>query len=157
MTSAKTGRKSQKPEVEKKPIGRPRKISSPEHFDSLVDGYIEICRNANEPILLTGMILALGLTSRENFYEYGSYSGFYDSVKRARMLVELEYEKRLVTGTNAAAPIFALKNFGWLDKHPTELDNLQVEKLKRELAQFDDDSDSMPESVTITITNASKA
>jgi hypothetical protein len=79
------------------PVGRPRKIESPEKFDELVDSYIALCQQANEPILLTGLILSLGLTSKEGFYE-------------------LEYEKRLNNGSNAAAPIFALKNFGWADK-----------------------------------------
>jgi hypothetical protein len=98
------------------PVGRPRKIESPEKFDELVDSYIALCQQANEPILLTGLILSLGLTSKEGFYEYQNYEGFSDSVKRARMLVEMEYEKRLNNGSNAAAPIFALKNFGWADK-----------------------------------------
>lgn len=79
-----------------------------------------MCRDANEPVLLTGLILSLGLTSKEGFYEYQNYDGFSDSVKRARLLVEMEYEKRLNAGANAAAPIFALKNFGWRDKVEVE-------------------------------------
>lgn len=101
---------------EKSPVGRPRAIDSPETFDMLVDSYIDMCKQANEPILLTGMILSLGLTSKEGFYQYQEYPEFTDSVKRARLLVEMEYEKRLNGGNNAAAPIFALKNFGWSDK-----------------------------------------
>lgn len=105
---------------EKLPIGRPRAVQSPEQFDALVDSYIQMCRDANEPVLLTGLILSLGLTSKEGFYEYQNYDGFSDSVKRARLLVEMEYEKRLNAGANAAAPIFALKNFGWRDKVEVE-------------------------------------
>lgn len=66
------------------------------------------------------MILALGLSSRESLDNYLSYPEFVDSVKRAKILIEHEYEKRLITGTNAAAPIFALKNFGWTDKQETQ-------------------------------------
>lgn len=106
--------------MEKLPVGRPRVIQSPEQFDALVDNYIEICRSTGEPILLTGLILSLGLTSKEGFYEYQNYEGFSDSVKRARMFVELEYEKRLVTAKQPSAPIFALKNFGWRDKVEVE-------------------------------------
>lgn len=102
------------------PPGRPRKIKSPEEFDALVDGYIDMCRATDEPILLTGMILALGLTSKESFYNYQDYDGFMDSVKRARMLVELEYEKRLNFASSATGPIFALKNLGWKDKQEVE-------------------------------------
>ena len=105
------------------PVGRPRKISSPEEFDRLVDLYIATCQNIDKPvpITLTGMILALGLTSKDSLYEYGTYPEFSESVKRARLLIEQEYENRLIVGTNAAAPIFALKNFGWRDKAEVEL------------------------------------
>ncbi len=102
-------------------IGRPRKIDSPETMDRLVDEYIAKCQNPEnvQPITLTGLILALGLSSRESLDEYLEYDGFSDSVKRAKLFIEQEYENRLVTGTNAAAPIFALKNFGWKDKTET--------------------------------------
>ena len=110
-------------EKKKNPVGRPRKIKSPEEFDRLVDSYIDMCRANNEPILLIGMVLALGLTSKEAFYNYGSeYAEFSESVKRARSLIELEYEKRLNINSSAAGPIFALKNFGWKDKQ--EVDNI---------------------------------
>ena len=108
-------------EKQSNPVGRPRAIDSPETFDMLVDSYIDMCKQANEPILLTGMILSLGLNSRESFYQYQDYPEFTDSVKRARMLIEMEYEKRLNSGSNAAAPIFALKNFGWTDKQEVDL------------------------------------
>ena len=108
--------------MEKRPVGRPRAISSPEEFNRLVDSYIDMCRDSGEPVLLTGMILSLGLTSKEAFYNYGkSYAEFSESVKRARMLIEMEYEKRLNVATSATGPIFALKNFGWIDKQ--ELDH----------------------------------
>lgn len=110
-------------EKKKNPVGRPRKIKSPEEFDRLVDSYIDMCRKNDEPVLLIGMVLALGLTSKEAFYNYGSeYAEFSESVKRARSLVELEYEKRLNVNSSAAGPIFALKNFGWKDKQ--EVDNI---------------------------------
>lgn len=103
-------------------VGRPRKIDSPETFDNLVDTYILVCQDPDNPkaITLTGMILALGLTSREALDNYLNYPEFVDSVKRAKLLVECEYENRLVAGSNAAAPIFALKNFGWKDKQEVD-------------------------------------
>lgn len=104
------------------PVGRPRKIDSPETFDNLVDTYILTCQDPGNPkaITLTGMVLALGLCSKDSFYDYEQFPEFTDSVKRARLLVEHEYENRLVAGSNAAAPIFALKNFGWKDKHEVD-------------------------------------
>jgi len=105
---------------EKNPVGRPRLIKSKEDFDMLVDTYIDMCKQSNEPILLTGLVLSLGLCSKDSFYDYGKIDEFSDSVKRARLLIEMEYEKRLNNGSNAAAPIFALKNFGWADKQEIE-------------------------------------
>lgn len=104
----------------KLPVGRPRAISSPEEMDRLVNNYIQMCKANDEPILLTGMILSLGLSSRESFDEYRNYDGFSDSVKRAKMIIEMEYEKRLNINSSAAGPIFALKNFGWKDKHEVD-------------------------------------
>lgn len=106
---------------EKRPVGRPRLIQTPEEFDARVDAYRDWCRENDEPILLTGMILALGLSSKESFYNYEAYPGFLDSVKRARLLVEMEYEKRLNLAQSASGPIFALKNMGWTDRNETNL------------------------------------
>lgn len=137
-------------------IGRPRKISSPEEFDRLVDLYIAMCQDPEKPraITLTGLILALGLSSRQSLDEYLNYPEFSDSVKRAKLLIEHEYENRLVVGTSAAASIFALKNFGWMDKHPTQLDDLQVEKLKRELQLYEEQV--QPATVVLGVKDAAK-
>lgn len=116
-------------------VGRPRIFSTPEEFDGLVDSYVDMCRNSGEPILLVGMVLALGFTSKEGFYNYGEYPEFSDSVKRARALIELEYEKRLVLGSSAAAPIFALKNFGWSDKQDDQAANDKMADVLLELAK----------------------
>lgn len=122
-------------EVEKRPVGRPRKIKSPEEFDRLADGYLEMCRVSGEPVLLIGMVLALGLVNKDSFYEYEKYPEFSESVKRARSFIELEYEKRLVLGTQAAGPIFALKNFGWKDKQEIETTITEIKPLS---AFYDD-------------------
>lgn len=45
---------------------------------------------------------------------------FESSVKRASMLIEHEYEKRLNSGMAPTAPIFALKNFGWTDSQKVD-------------------------------------
>lgn len=115
---------------EPKQVGRPRVIKSPAEMDEKVDAYIARCRDKDAPsaITLTGMILALGLSSRESFDEYKNYEGFSDSVKRAKLIIENEYENRLVSGVPAAAPIFALKNFGWKDK--TEIANPEGEEFR---------------------------
>ena len=58
----------------------------------------------------------IGFASRQSLYDYGKREGVSYPVKRARLLVEAEYERRL-SGNNVAGAIFALKNHGWSDKH----------------------------------------
>lgn len=99
------------------PNGRPRKIKSPKEMDKLINEYVMLQAEKKLPLLLTGMILYLGLSSRESFDEYKSYEGFSDSVKRGKLLIEVGYEFRL-HGTTPTGSIFALKNFGWFDKTP---------------------------------------
>lgn len=95
--------------------GRPRHYNTPEEFDAKVDKYYQHCKATEEPITWTGLAIYLGFSSRQSIDEYLNYPGFSDSVRRAKLLVEWSYEKRL-TGNNATGPIFALKNFGWTDK-----------------------------------------
>ena len=102
-------------EEKKRPVGRPRLYQSPEAFDAKVDEYYHSCKETGEPITWTGLALYLGFSSRQSIDEYQEYEGFSDSVKRAKLLVEWAYEKR-VLGANAAGPIFVLKNMGWSDK-----------------------------------------
>ena len=99
--------------------GRKRIIESPKDFDRRAQKYFDQCRENNEPVLLTGLIYALGLSSRESLDEYGRRAEFSDSVKRAKLLVEMAYENRLGLSSPTGA-IFALKNFGWKDKAELE-------------------------------------
>lgn len=64
---------------------------------------------------ITGLCLYLGFESRQSFYDYEKKEGFSYTIKKARTLIEVEYEEMLQTG-NTSGAIFALKNFGWSDK-----------------------------------------
>ena len=101
-------------------VGRPRKIKSVRQFEERAEDYFGECEAKEEPALLTGLILALGLCSREGLDEYGRRPEFTDSVKKAKLRIEMEYEKAL-HGRSPTGPIFALKNFGWTDKQDVEL------------------------------------
>ena len=96
-------------------MGRPRIIATPEEMDQRVDEFVALCAAQERPVTLTGMILHLGLNSRQSFDEYASRANFSDSVRRAKLIVEMEYEQRL-HGNSPTGSIFALKNFGWKDK-----------------------------------------
>ena len=100
-------------------MGRPRKYKSPEEFTQAVDEYVEYCYANETPVTMTGMALHLGFSSRKDFYRYQDFEEFCHAVKRARLRVEHEYEKRL-SGSSPAGAIFALKNMEWSDKQEVE-------------------------------------
>lgn len=72
-----------------------------------------------EPATITGLALFLGFESKQSIYDYEKSGEFSYPIKKARLRVEHEYEKKLTTAPSPAGTIFALKNFGWSDR--TEL------------------------------------
>jgi len=101
-------------------MGRPRTISSPDEFDARADAYFDACTAAAEPILFSGLILALGLEDRRTLDRYQERPEFGPAVKRAKLRVAQGYERRLhLDRANPAGAIFALKNMdalGWTDR-----------------------------------------
>ncbi len=89
-------------------------------MDRLVEEYVAKCREEENPLTLTGLILYIGLSSRSAFDEYGHRPEFSNSVKRAKLLIENGYEVDLRKTGNPAGSIFALKNMGWSDRHDVE-------------------------------------
>lgn len=112
---------------EKNKGGRPRLYDTPEQFDAKVQEYYHHCMEKGEPITWTGLALFMGFSSRQSIDEYAKYAGFSDSSKKAKLMVEWAYEKRLLEN-NAAGSIFVLKNMGWSDKQ--ELDVTQKSTVK---------------------------
>lgn len=91
---------------------RPRKLRTPDELEARAGLYFEQCSNLEHPITLTGLIYALGLSSRQSLSHYEKREEFCDSVRRAKLRVEMAYEEKLHT-RNPSGAIFALKNFGW--------------------------------------------
>lgn len=102
-------------ELEQRRRGRPRKIETPALFETLANAYFDKCDKANEPYLMTGLALGLGLSSRQELFDYGGYEGFETVVATAKLRVENKYEKRLQEAKPVGA-IFALKNMAWRDE-----------------------------------------
>jgi len=107
--------------------GRPPKFETAEEMQDLITSYFEGLVYVDgdgveqyRPALITGLALALGFCSRESIYEYEKKPEFTYTIKRAKMMVEADYERRL-DGKACTGSIFALKNMGWKDK--TEVDN----------------------------------
>jgi hypothetical protein len=110
-------------------MGRPRKIKSPEEFDTLVDEYVTACMEEDEPLTVTGCALYLGFCDKSSFYDYGSKEGFKEfthSVKRARSIIENGYERSAAKG-GGAGPIFLLKaSYGYRDVQTVEVAPITV-------------------------------
>jgi hypothetical protein len=71
-----------------------------------------------EPPTITGLALHIGFSSRQEFEEYEKKPRYAQSLKRARLKIESEYEKKLHL-TSATGAIFALKSLGWNDDKET--------------------------------------
>ena len=78
---------------------------------------------------ITGLCLFLGFESRQSFYAYEDKPEFSYTIKKARLLIETEYEEMLQTG-NTTGAIFALKNFGWTDKQEIDQTNRHSGEIK---------------------------
>ncbi len=122
---------------EKPLIGRPPKFSNPEELQVKIDDYFKsgvakrdiiVGTGANKKVVqiplptITGLILSCGFADRYSFYEYEKKQDFTYTIKRARARIEKEYEEMLQSGLGAGA-IFALKNFGWIDKQEHSFDD----------------------------------
>jgi hypothetical protein len=64
---------------------------------------------------VTGLTLALGFSSKDTLYAYRDKPEFSYPIKKALLIVENGYEKAL-RESHASGSIFALKNFGWIDR-----------------------------------------
>lgn len=124
------------------PAGRPPKYKTPEEMQKLIDDYFDnpptkdvLIGDKLRPIpclTITGLCLHIGFSSRNQFYEYEKNAEFKDTIKKARLRIENDYEMGLKTGQNNSGNIFALKNFGWKDKQEVEQSGVTVVKLKGE-------------------------
>lgn len=118
------------------PAGRPPKYKTAKEMQKVIDDYF-----ANPPtkdimlpngggvypfpcLTITGLALHLGFNSRASIYEYEAKNDeFTDTIKKARLRIENDYEMGLKLGQNNSGNIFALKNFGWKDKQEVESTN----------------------------------
>ncbi len=68
-----------------------------------------------EPPTMAGLALHLGFNSRDEFDKMEKAGKYSATLKRARLRVEVAYEKKLHQQSSSGA-LFALKNMGWNDK-----------------------------------------
>ncbi|RYZ94856.1 MAG: hypothetical protein EOP47_26995, partial [Sphingobacteriaceae bacterium] len=81
---------------------------------------------------LSGLILFLGFESRADFDSYEKNGAFAGTLKRGRLRIEAEYEKKLHFQSPTGA-IFALKKLGWDDRTNEEHITSTITTLKIEV------------------------
>jgi hypothetical protein len=101
-------------------VGRPRLLASPQEFATLADEYFRLCIEHDEPFTITGLAIGVCLATRDGLDGYQARPEFHDIVKKAKILVENGYERRL-HGQHVAGAIFSLKNMGWSDRQDVSL------------------------------------
>jgi hypothetical protein len=114
-------------------VGRPLKWETVEELEQQINKYFE--ETPEQRWTITGLALALD-TSRETLINYSDRPEYFDTINKAKLMVENAYEIDL-REKGHAGNIFALKNFGWKDK--TEVDaTINQGKLTSLLDQFND-------------------
>jgi hypothetical protein len=68
-----------------------------------------------EPATISGLALFLGFNSRQEFDTYERNGEFACEIKRGRLMIEAEYEKKLHYQSPTGA-IFVLKSLGWTER-----------------------------------------
>ena len=109
------------------------------HFEEVPDKHDDITRKKvwdrdAEPPTISGLALYLGFDSREAFAEYERHGEFSSAIKRGRLRIEVEYEKRLHQQSPSGA-IFALKNLGWNERDNASAINDAPHDIKVEIVE----------------------
>ncbi|GAB3324454.1 hypothetical protein GCM10027299_21720 [Larkinella ripae] len=76
---------------------------------------VEVCDREPERPMWTGLALFLGFATKKSLLDYCEKEEFLFPIARALTVIEREYEE-LLPFTKGNGVVFALKNFGWVDK-----------------------------------------
>jgi hypothetical protein len=91
-------------------------------------------KSKSQQITITGLALHLGFSSRQAFENCEAKGKFADQLKRARLRVMADYEKKLHV-TSSTGAIFALKSMGWNERTEKPADITANTVLKVEIIQ----------------------
>ena len=113
----------------KRPVGRPPKYPPAGPVPGKASAKTPPPARPPEPPTITGLALFIGFNSRQEFEDHEKKPRFAPALKRARLKIEAEYEKKLHL-TSAAGAIFALKSLGWNDDKETINPTLKTLEIK---------------------------
>lgn len=97
--------------------GQPLKFKTPEELEEKINTYFE--KTPQKEWTITGLAIALD-TNRQTLVNYEKKDKYFDTIKKAKTLVEHSYELDLKK-YGRSGTIFALKNFDWKDKQEQDL------------------------------------
>jgi MoaA/NifB/PqqE/SkfB family radical SAM enzyme len=121
-------KKKEKSELKK--VGA-KPLHTPESLHEAIERYFDnppfrITGGSEIPFIsITGLVLSCGFSDRQSFYDYQNKPEFSCIIKRARLMVENEYEYKLQQN-NPTGAIFALKNMNWKDTQVVQNENKDV-------------------------------
>lgn len=123
-----------------RPFGT-RKYEDVEQLQSVIQEYFDFCDENDKPYTMSGLAFALGI-SRQTLINYSKDENYFDTIKNARQLVEMQLEENaLANKTNSTFTIFNLKNnFNWKDKQEIETNREQLNKVEELLAKIKDEA-----------------
>lgn len=113
--------------------GKPLKFKTPDDLAKVIGEYFE--NTPREEWAVTGVSLAVG--SKQLLNDYEARPDYKHLVQRAKLMVENKYELALNGSSNAAGPIFALKNMGWRDQQYSEVSVLTSDKMTKAMSRID--------------------
>ena len=117
----------------KNKVGRPLKFT-PESLQMIIDTYFETTLIGEYTI--TGLALLVG--SKQLIQDYEKRKDFSEIIKRAKLMVENDYELSL-RKHGKAGDIFGLKNFGWKDQQDLKVDSVVKHGISDDLAALIED------------------
>lgn len=113
-------------------MARPLLFENAEELQKKIDAYFESCHITDDkgvitqirPYTVSGLAVALD-TSRQTLINYESKELFFDTIKKAKDIIENWTEEQLYRSTQVTGVIFNLKNnYEWKDKTEMDLSTL---------------------------------
>lgn len=110
-------------------MARPLLFKSKEELQSKIDAYFESCYSEDDkgnrtqvrPYTITGLAVALD-TSRQTLVNYEAKEEYFDTIKKAKDIIENWTEEQLYRNTQVTGVIFNLKNnYDWKDRTETDI------------------------------------
>lgn len=113
--------------------GPPWRYETPHALEKVIDEYFN--QTTKEEITRSGLCMHINL-GKDALIAYGNRGGYEEIVMMAKLKIENAYETSL-REKGGAGNIFALKNFGWIDKqeheHSGSATNPLITKIIREV------------------------